>query len=131
MAEKFVRFVVCEPDPVTGVYIGFFKTAYAMRLEAYASVHDADQLNALLNWLDDNLDVATRFAKSKNRHAHGKALSWVKPSASDHIQKSQELMTLLESYSVRSEMLTTATPGVIVYEDEWQVAAIPFKERDF
>lgn len=102
-----------------------------MRLEAYASVHDADQLNALLNWLDDNLDVATRFAKSKNRHAHGKALSWVKPSASDHIQKSQELMTLLESYSVRSEMLTTATPGVIVYEDEWQVAAIPFKERDF
>ncbi len=131
MAEKFVRFVTGEREAVTGDYIGFFKTAYAMRREASVSAADAGLLNALLVWLDDNMDAPSRFARSKNVHAHGKAVSWFKPSADVHIAKARELLMLMERYGVYSEMITSAKPGIIVYEDSCQIAAIPFKDRDY
>ena len=131
MADKFVRFVTNRLDHVTGLEIGFFKAAYALRRSKRVMESDASQLDELLNWLDDNLEAPTRFAKSRKKHAHGKALSWFKPSAVEHIQKSRDLLALLERHGVYSEMYVTTRPGVVVYDDEWQIAAIPFKDKDY
>ncbi len=130
MAKKFVRFVTHKKDEVTGLDTGFFSAAYALRRENRVTIHDAEKLNELLSWLDDHLDAPTRFARSKNKHAHGKALSWFKPEAVDHIDKARDLLALLERHEIASEMLTTSKPGKVVYEDEWQIAAIPFKDKD-
>jgi hypothetical protein len=131
VAAKFIRFITHEPDEVTGLDVGFFKAAYALRRENRVLVADAGHLNEILNWLDDNLDAPDRFARSRNKYAHGKALSWFKPVAVEHIDKARSLLVLLERYGVASEMLTTARPGIVVYEDDWQIAAIPFKDKDF
>ncbi|PQA86816.1 hypothetical protein CW354_15140 [Marinicaulis flavus] len=93
--------------------------------------HEVEELNELLSWFDDYLDAPTRFARSKNKHAHEKALSWFKPEADEHIDRARVLLALLGRHGVMSEMLTTAKPGMIIYEDDWQVAAIPFKDKDF
>jgi hypothetical protein len=131
VAEKFVRFVTHEPDEVTGISIGFFEAAYQLRDDGHANAHDANELKVLIDWFRENLDPPDRFSRSKNRHAHGKALSWFRPAAVECIDKARSLLIILERYGIASEMLTTARPGMIVYEDEWQIAAIPFSDRDF
>ena len=35
---------------------------------------------------------------------------------------------ILNEHGIRTEMITSARPGYIVFEDEHQVAAVPFKE---
>ena len=131
MAEKFVRFVVNDKEPVTGEVIGFFKAAYSLRRSELASVPDAAYLNELLAWFDSNLDAPNKFSKANRPHRHGKAISWFKPSALEHIAKSRELLELMLRYSIQSEMIVTSKPGIMVYEDEYQVAAIPFRSKDF
>jgi hypothetical protein len=42
-------------------------------------------------------------------------------------QGTPESTHLLERHGVRTEVLRTDRPGYVVYEDEYQVAAIPFR----
>ena len=49
-----------------------------------------------------------------------------KASATEHIKQARSLVTLLEHKDIRVEMLTTERPGYIVYEDRYQVVAMPF-----
>jgi YD repeat-containing protein len=53
-----------------------------------------------------------------------------KQSATDHIHMARELAALLDAHDIRTEMLTTDRPGYVVYEDEYQVLAEPFR-REF
>ena len=39
----------------------------------------------------------------------------------------QELAEILERYDFVVERLTTRNPGYIIYEDDHQISAIPFK----
>ena len=131
MADKFVRFVTYEKDKVTGLPVGFFQAAYDLFYDGSIPSADVVEIKRHLDWFREYLDKPDRFARSRNRHEHGKALSWFKPAAEEHIDKARSLLVLLERYGVASEMLTTARPGAVVYEDDWQIAAIPFKDKDF
>lgn len=48
--------------------------------------------------------------------------------AAEHIAKMYALIQVLEAHGVSVDILRTERPGYIVYEDEFQVAAEPFKE---
>jgi hypothetical protein len=47
--------------------------------------------------------------------------------ATQHIAQPRELAALLEANDICTEMLATDRPGYIVYEDEFQVLAEPFR----
>jgi len=128
MADKFVRFVTIQADHVTGIKIGFFKAAYQLWRDNRLSADDDVALRALLDWFDDMLEAPQRFSRSSNKHAHGKGLSWFKPTADVHIKKAREILDILERNGVLSEMLTTTRPGYVLYEDDIQVCAVPFKD---
>ncbi len=128
MAEKFVRFVTHDLDKVTGERIGFFKAAYALRRSGSLTEDSHDRLSKLLDWFDGALEAPERFHRSSNPHAHGKGLSWFKPAAHEHIRKAREVLDILNRRGVQSEMLTTMRPGYILYEDDIQVCAVPFKD---
>ncbi len=39
-----------------------------------------------------------------------------------------ELANICESYGIILEVVKRADPGYVVYEDEYQIAAIPYRE---
>ena len=89
---------------------------------------DRDELQDLFDFLNDMLPIPHAFTRSKRRDAAGKALSWYKDSAEKHIGKTRRIAEILDRHDLTVEMLTTQNPGYVVYEDEYQVVAVPFKE---
>lgn len=128
MARKFVRFIVDGRERVSGVRLGFFGEAYRVRNEVLAPPEDRTRLAELLEWFKENLAIPDRFARSGNRHAHGKGLSWFKPDAIEHITKAREITDIVERCGIRVEMRTTSEPGYVIYEDQFQICAQPFRE---
>lgn len=62
---------------------------------------------------------------------HRRAISWFKPTARQAIQKMWEFKVLLEDHGYHVNILETREPGVVIYEDEWQVVAKPAKGASF
>jgi hypothetical protein len=58
---------------------------------------------------------------------HPEAVSWFKSRAKEHVEKVRELAALLEHHGIPTRMIQTDLPGYIVYEDDYQVAAVPFR----
>jgi glycine cleavage system regulatory protein len=83
-----------------------------------------------MKWFRANLPFPERVARSRRPKRHHAAVSWFKQSATDHIHMARELAALLDAHDIRTEMLTTDRPGYVVYEDEYQVLAEPFR-REF
>ena len=51
-----------------------------------------------------------------------------RPKASDVIARLHEAMELLNRAGVHTRAITTTKPGYVVFEDEYQIAAIPFRD---
>jgi hypothetical protein len=62
-----------------------------------------------------------------NYHNSPRAISWFKETASEHISHMRQLALILESHDIAVSQLTTDNPGKVEYEDEHQIAAIPFR----
>ena len=123
----YVRFVTTQQHPDTGVQMGIFQTNVLM--PAYGHVADWDELRlaALRAWFNEHLEKPERVARSRRPNGHHAAISWFKSTAVEHITRARELAALLEEYGVPTRMLTTDRPGYVVYEDEYQIVAEPFR----
>jgi len=64
----------------------------------------------------------------KNDYSKPQAISWFRSSALKHISKMREYAEILQSHDVQVKQLVTERPGKIVYEDQYQIAAIPFQD---
>ena len=64
----------------------------------------------------------------QSSHSKPGSISWFKSSAIKYIHKMREYSQILESHDVLVIQITTERPGNIVYEDEHQIAAIPFSD---
>jgi hypothetical protein len=123
----YVRFVTTKRHPDTGVQMGIFQTRRLMPPVAEVASWDEERLQAIKTWFNGHLEKPDRVARSRRPNGHHAAISWFKASATEHIARARELAALLESYGVPTRMLTTDRRGYVVYEDEFQVAAEPFR----
>jgi len=123
----YVRFVTTRQHPDTGVQMGIFQTSLLMPPSSQVAESDAQRLAALKDWFNTHLEKPERVARSRRPNRHHAAISWFKSSAAEHIARARELAALLEEYGVPTLMLTTDRPGYVVYEDEFQIAAEPFR----
>jgi hypothetical protein len=48
--------------------------------------------------------------------------------ATEYVSRMHALCRILNEHGVRTEMITSARPGYVVFEDDYQVAAVPFAE---
>lgn len=125
----FVRFIIGRKDPVCGVPEGVFSVAYHLRDCQETPTWQAEQLSRTIRWFQKNLRVPRRFNRTKSKgyyHRNGMAISWFKPEATEHIAKIREMIPILAEHGYVVAMIKTDNPGYIVYEDDNQVAAIPF-----
>jgi hypothetical protein len=73
------------------------------------------------------LGKPTRFSKGTSKLNADVSLSWFKDSAKEHIKKIQDLVEIAEQYDIIIERIASKNPGYIVFEDEYQISAVPFK----
>ena len=125
----FVRFVVKHRNAKSGVQAGIF--AAVKRLPPVGQVADWDEkrMDEIFAWFRENLPSPTRVARSRRPNGHGAAVSWFRDSASKHIEMARELAAILEAHDIGVEMVSTDRPGYVVYEDEFQVVAEPFRRE--
>ncbi len=128
---KFIRFV--RPNEIEGTAFkeGFFCAAYELLNDPKISEHTLAELNALLAWFRQNLTVPKKFNRSKSKGCYRrntKGLSWYKEDASAVIEKSFELIQLLEENEFAIGIIRTDRVGYIVFEDDHQIVAEPFSD---
>jgi len=51
------------------------------------------------------------------------AISWFKPAAQEYMEKMEEIIAILAAYGLSCRTLRTSDPGLIHYEDDFQVVA--------
>ena len=123
--REFIRFVIGRNDEDSRVEQGIFQAAArAIEWETITG-EDADELNRLGKWFNRNLEKPTSFGRGKTRLG----ICWFKTDASEHISRIWQMVRILEQHGVYIKKIKTEKPGYLVYEDEWQVVAEPFRKE--
>lgn len=128
---SYLRFV--RPNRISHLDAreGFFCAAYALRDSTDLDPYSADYLEDLLDWFREHLPIPDRFHRSRSNRDEDRdtaGLSWFKPGATEAIERSYELISLLEQNGYVIETIRSERIGYIVYEDDQQVIAEPFAD---
>ena len=122
--REYVRFVVGRKDEDSHVEQGIFQAA-AQALEGQEIAgSDAEELNELRQWFNQHLDEPVSFGRGK----FPKGICWFKTGATEHISRIREMANILERNGIYVHKIRTDRPGYVVYEDEWQLLAEPFRK---
>ena len=127
----FIRFVVSERHQQSDQERGVFSALYDLEDRGQLLPYELHWFRAAEAWFNENLNRPKRLARSDRPNAPERAITWLKLTATEHISKMRELAALLEHKDILVRELRTDRPGYIVYEDDHQVAAIPFSRDTF
>ena len=131
MPKGFVRFVVAERHPRTGLELGVFQVAYGLRDRTDIPEIDRAVLRDTLAWFGKNLAEPARFNRTRSKgyeRRQTRGIAWFRDTAAEHIVHVQRLRAVLEVYGYQVSMLREERLGYVVYEDEHQVIAEPFAD---
>ncbi len=117
----FVRFTTQETDSQSNSLQGIFIAIHNLRRENRLEPHEDEIAWRNLQWLAMHL----KAPKILEEPEHYRAISWFKDTAREPIKRIRELIPILESHDIHIQMKTTDEPGIVIYEDGWQIAAKP------
>jgi hypothetical protein len=132
LAHVLLRFVLLHAHPDTAVEEGIFGAAYRLRDALHTLHHDRLELKDLLSWFEANLAQPQRFNRTKSKGYYRRntaGVSWFKSTAAEHIDRIRSITAILEQYGFAVSQISTDRPGYVVFEDDNQVVAEPFRER--
>lgn len=122
--DSYFRFVVAWHSGSKKHQLGIMRSAGRLWDGKKTTYDDEQALRSLLQWFNRNLTKPGRFGKVA-------AIFWFKPQVVGETElwaKLMELVRLLQKYSYTVEMVSTTRPGKIVYDDDFQIAAVPFND---
>jgi len=97
--------------------------AFELRDSEKIEKHYEDELNKSIEWLKKHL----KNPKPLQDKEHFRAISWFHPRAKEPIKRVRKIKAILEEYGYIIDVIKTKDPGIIIYEDGWQVVAKPRK----
>jgi hypothetical protein len=123
----FLRFESAQVDERTGQPTGLLTHAYRLlRSDALTSA-EADELRALIDWIERNVPVPARFARKRNvSHKETHGIAWAKGNAVELVAAMRAIAGIAARHDLHVDVVKTDRPGYVVYEDSWQVVAEPF-----
>ena len=121
----YLRFVTPQQDDESHSLQGVFAAAYALRDSHDLEPHEDQLLEASLAWYRTHLLVPDCLKEPDNH----RAICWFTDQAKHSLQRIWDLISLLKEKGVQVSLVTTNDPGVIVYQDTWQVVAKPPRKR--
>jgi hypothetical protein len=78
-----------------------------------------------VTWFEEHLPLPDRSKLDR------RAIFWFKTGSDRLIERIWDLVELLKEYGYHVELIKTARPGRVCYEDDYQVAATPFRGHSF
>ncbi len=96
--------------------------------EARLPAAEDAEIRAEVDWLCGKVPVPQLLRLHYRSGKRPLVVFWLKSEAVEHVQHMRRLTGLIASSGVVARMLRTSKPGKIVYEDEYQVGAIPFRD---
>jgi hypothetical protein len=122
--REYIRFVIGRKDEDSHVDQGIFQ-AVGLALEwGDITGSDADELNDLRAWFNENLEKPSSFGRDSLRLG----VCWFKTAASEHFSRIWEMVHILERHGIFVKKIRTDRPGYVIYEDDWQLVAEPFRK---
>lgn len=122
--REYIRFVIGRKDHESHVERGIFQAAAQALERQDITGSDADELNELRAWFSENLGKPTSFGRNKLRLG----ICWFKTDATEHISRIWEMAKILERNGIYVKKVRTGKPGYVIYEDDWQLVAEPFRK---
>ena len=114
--RTYLRFAVCRNHPASNQMLGVFQAAYELRDRYGRKSPVGRSLGPPLAWFDANLiapDVPRR------------AIFWFKSDARSCLAQIWQVIHILRAYDETVWMMRCQRPGMITYDDAFQVAAVP------
>jgi len=115
----FLRFVAGSDSDSFQKQYGIFSEVETLRYEGKLESYQASLAKSTFKYFNDKLPVPP-YSKKKWPN---NTFAWFKPSAKEFINKMWELASILEQNDINVRILKTDKPGMIVYEDKYQVVA--------
>lgn len=120
----YIRFVIGRKDEDSHVEQGIFQAAgLALEWQDITGT-DAAELNELRTWFNENLEKPTSFGRDKLQ----RGICWFKTGSTEHISRIWEMVHILERNGIYVKKIRSDRPGYMIYEDEWQIVAEPFRK---
>jgi len=121
----FLRFAVHDRDEDSGREKGVFTALYGL-----ADQHSLSDYE--MSWfVEQEVWFTKHLKRPPDLKDHPKAIGWFKDTATEHVSRMRALCALLEHKDIAIAYFETLKPGRIVYEDEHQVAAVPYVRETF
>ncbi len=92
------------------------------------TTEDEKKLWELNNWFRYNLELPDEIKRVNDKARAQTAVSWFKDSATEHIEHLREISSIIQRHGAVVDFLHTNEPGLILYEDEYQVFAQPLEQ---
>lgn len=122
----YTKFITLFLDDLTDEEKGFLNAARYLNEQGILEEEQKAKLQQNLSWIEAHLKKRPDFQETAEHDFLNVPMSWLKETATNHIQKMDEIKEILEENDILVEVLQVETPGKILYEDEYQVVAIPF-----
>jgi hypothetical protein len=121
----FLRFQGQVPNLGTASQLGIFQLAFKLRDTFDVPDYIFNELQHHINWLNVNLKAPAILDEGKNY----RAICWFTPAAKEPMGHIWPIKAILDDYGYSIDVVTTNDPGTVIYQDGWQVAAIPRRRR--
>ena len=115
----YIRFVIGSESDSPRLQSGLFTEISYLKKEGLLEPYQVSHVNKILAFFNNNLPCPP-FSKKK---WPTDAISWFKDSATDYIDRMRDLIVILEENNLVVRVLKTDKPGMILYEDEYQIVA--------
>jgi hypothetical protein len=117
--STYIRFQTNVQCPHMKRPLGVFHAAGVLQARGRIQEYFRDTINETLDWYDNNL-VVPRIADRDQR-----CVFWFCADKQQIVANVWSLVAILVEHQVDIRRLRTTDPGMIVYRDAFQVAAIP------
>ena len=122
--REYLRFVIGRKDEDSSVEQGIFQAAAHALESQQITGSDAHELNELRAWFSEHLEKPTSFGRGKL----AVGICWFKTGSAEHVSRVWQIVAILERNGIYVKKIRTDKPGYVIYEDEWQLVAEPFRK---
>jgi len=119
----YIRFQGKRNNYSSASKLGMFQLAYELRDQSDLPSYAFAELQKNLRWLQQHLVSPDILDESE----HHRAISWFKANAKDPINRMRSIKIILEENGYHIDQIFTKDPGIVIYEDKWQIVAKPRK----
>jgi hypothetical protein len=117
--STYIRFQTSVLCSRTQRPLGVFRAAGEIADRELVDEHLGETLEDILHWFNRNLRVP-RITRE-----HAECLFWFRADQQQVVSRLWDLVAILAEHHVHVRKIRTNDPGLIVYRDEFQVAAMP------